>query len=42
MAEGARMVMASAPAAEAAEPAEDLAPAEMTVEAAVEVGFGII
>lgn len=42
MAEGARMVMASAPATEAAEPAEDLAPAEMTVEAAVEVGFGII
>lgn len=42
MTEAPRMVMASAPAAEAAEPVEDLSPSEMTVEAAVEVGFGII
>lgn len=37
----ARMVMASQPAGEAAEPAEDLSASEMTVEATVEVGFAI-
>ncbi|HEX6419918.1 MAG TPA: SIMPL domain-containing protein [Acidimicrobiales bacterium] len=36
----ARMVMAAQPA-EAPEPAEDLSPSEMTVEATVEVGFTI-
>jgi uncharacterized protein YggE len=40
--------MAAAPlaaagaASEAAEPTEDLSPSEMTIEVAVEVGFGII